>query len=92
MLLCARQAQVIAHEQSHLAAGDPQLCDARVLDAGHDVASYGETLTQRRSALGAHHRTTRAGDTYLVKFEKGSVIVRMNMKEDKIAGLLLQPL
>lgn len=70
-----RQVAVIAHEQSHLSAGDPQLftvalcllvfmpwnlplwwqlrrlrnaievdCDARVLDAGHDAATYGETL------------------------------------------------
>jgi len=80
----SRQTQVIAHEQSHLAAGDPQLftialcllvfmpwnlplwwqlkrlrnaievdCDARVLDAGHDAASYGETLIsvgERQSA------------------------------------------
>jgi bla regulator protein BlaR1 len=69
------QAAVVAHEQSHLAAGDAQLftvalcllvfmpwnlplwwqlkrlrnaievdCDARVLDAGQDVAIYGETL------------------------------------------------
>jgi bla regulator protein blaR1 len=71
------QAHVIAHEQSHLNAGDPQLltlalcllvfmpwnlplwwqlrrlrraievdCDARVLQAGHDVSRYGETLIE----------------------------------------------
>jgi hypothetical protein len=31
-------------------------------------------------------------DSYLARFEKGSVTMRISMKDDKIAGLLLSPL